>query len=86
MCNSNLAVVELLNDSFAFLVDVTHTNEFCFPVALEESVANALDNCPGGAPAGHAAILDVPEDAYWREVFRNTGLWRTILLDSLVEA
>lgn len=72
-----LAVVELLNDSFAFLVDVTHTNELCFPVALEEAAANALNNCPSGASTGHAAVLNVPEDAHWREVFRNTGLWGT---------
>lgn len=72
-----LAVVELLNDSFALLVDVAHTNEFCLPVGLEEAAANSLDHSPGGAPAGHAAVLNVPEDAHWREVFRNTGLWRT---------
>lgn len=83
MCNSNLAVVKLLDDGFTLLADITDADEFCLAVALKEMAANTLDHSAGRASARHVAVLDVPEDAHRRDVFRTAVLWRTILLASL---
>lgn len=71
-----LAVVELLDDSFTLFADITDANEFRLAVTSKEAAANPLDHSSGRASAGHAAVLDVPEDAHWREVLRPAILWR----------
>lgn len=86
MCNSNLAVVELLDNSFTLLADITDANELCLTVALEKAAANTLDHSSSRASTRHAAVLNVPEDAHWRDVLWTTALWRTILLSSLAKA
>lgn len=72
-----LAVVELLDDSFTLLADITDANELCLTVALKEMAANTLDHSSSRATAGHAAVLNVPEDTHRRDVLRTTILWRT---------
>lgn len=71
----HLAVVELLDDGFALLADVADADELGLAVALEEPAAYPLDHDGGGASARHAAVLDVPEDAHRRNVFRAIVLW-----------
>lgn len=71
-----LAVVKLLDHSFALLADVADANEFGLPVTPKEAAAYSLDHNGGGASARHAAVLDVPEDANRRNVFRTVVLWR----------
>lgn len=39
-----LAVVELLDDCFAFFANITDTNEFCLTMTLEEIATNTLDH------------------------------------------
>lgn len=72
-----LAVVELLDDSFTLLADITNTNEFCLAVALKKTAANTLDHSSSRASAGHAAVLNVPEDTHRRDVLRTNIFWRT---------
>ena len=72
-----LAVVELLNNSFTLLADITDANELGLTVALEKAAANALDHRSSRAATGHAAVLDVPEDAHRRDVLWASALWRT---------
>lgn len=72
-----LAVVELLDDSFTLLADITHTNEFCLTVALKEAAANSLDHSSSRASTWHTAVLNVPEDTYRRYVLRTAILWRS---------
>lgn len=71
-----LAVVELLDDGFTLFADITDADEFCLAVTSKETAANSLDHSSSRASAGHAAVLNVPEDAHWREVLRTTILWR----------
>ena len=71
-----LAVVELLNDSFTLLADITHANEFGLAVALKEAATYSLDHSSRRASTRYTAVLNVPEDTHWRKVFRTTILWR----------
>lgn len=86
MCNSDLAVVELLDDGFTLLADITDANEFGLTVTLEETTANTLDHGSSRATTGNTAVLNVPEDPHWRDVLGTTVLWRPILLANLAEA
>lgn len=71
-----LRVVELLDDCFTLFADVANTNEFCLTVTLKESAAYSLNHNSSGASARYAAVLNVPEDTNWRNVFRTVVLWR----------
>lgn len=70
-----LAVVELLNDSFTLLADVTDTDELRLPVALEKTAANSLNHSAGRASTRHAAVLNVPEDSDRGDVLYTGALW-----------
>lgn len=72
-----LAVVQLLNDSLAFLADITNANKFRLSVTLKEMAANTLDHGSSRTSAGDIAVLNVPKDANWRNVLTPTTLWRT---------
>lgn len=72
----HLAVVELLDDGFTLFADVTDADEFRLAMTPKETAANSLDHSSSRASAGHTAVLDVPEDAHWREVLRTAVLWR----------
>lgn len=76
-CCMYLAVVELLDDGFAFLANVTDTNEFCLTMTLEEIAADTLDHSSSRASTGNTAVLNVPEDTHWRDVLRTIILWRS---------
>lgn len=71
-----LRVVELLDDSFTLFADVANTDKFCLTVTLKESAAYSLNHNGSGASARHAAVLNVPKDTNWRNVFRTIVLWR----------
>lgn len=71
-----LAVVELLDDSFTLLADITDTNEFCLTMTLEETATNTLYHSSSRASTGNTAVLNVPEHTHWRDVL-GTILWRT---------
>lgn len=72
-----LAVIELLNDSFAFLADITNTNEFRLTMTLKEITTNTLDHSSSRTSTGNTAVLNVPEHAHRRDVLRTTVLWRS---------
>lgn len=71
-----LRVVELLDDSFALFADVANANKFRLTVTLKESAAYSLNHDSSGASARYTAVLNVPKDTDWRNVFRTVVLWR----------
>lgn len=65
-----------MDDGFALLADVANANKLCLAVTLKESSAYSLDYNSSGAPAWHAAVLNVPKDSNWGNVFRTVVFWR----------
>lgn len=74
--NWYLAVVELLDDSFTLLADVANTDKFCLTVTLKEPAAYSLNHNGSRTSARYTAVLNVPKDTDWRNVFRTVVLWR----------
>lgn len=81
----DLAVVELLDDRFAFFIDVTHTDKLSLAVTLEKAAPYSINHSRCRAPTGNTAVFNVPEHAHRRDVFWNTSLWRTIFLSNLAK-